>query len=198
MSGVYFTIQHMENTDKVKKTDITTKEVLLVDKDDNFIGVAEKIHAHRKSLLHRAFSVFIFNDKNELLLQKRSIKKYHCGGLWTNSCCSHAQLNEDITKTAQKRLEFEMGISTSLTYVEKFTYLAKLNEEMTEHEIDYVFVGWVSDKSSFSINQEEACDFSWAGIKNLQESITKKPEKYTPWLKKSLQVALTHQHFQQK
>ena len=188
----------MENTDKFKKIDISTKAVLLVDSEDNLIGVAEKIHAHRKSLLHRAFSIFIFNDKQELLLQKRAIEKYHCGGLWTNTCCSHAKLGEDIVKTAENRLEFEMGVSTSLTYVAKFKYLAKLSNEMFEHEIDHVFVGWVTEECPIVINHEEACDFSWVDISELQGSIQKHPEKYTPWLKKSLAIALTHQHFQRK
>ena len=113
--------------------------VILVDVYDNQVGVLPKLEAHQKGLLHRAFSVFIFNSKYELLLQKRASSKYHSGGLWTNTCCSHPREGEEILDAAKRRLIEEMGIDTSLRKVHDFIYKAELDNDLTEHEFDHVF-----------------------------------------------------------
>jgi len=115
--------------------------VVLVDENDNEIGVEEKINAHRKGLLHRAFSIFVFNSKNELLLQKRAADKYHSGGLWSNTCCSHPRPGENLKDAAHRRLQEEMGFDCSLREVFSFLYKKSFDNGLTEHELDHVFFG---------------------------------------------------------
>src|SRR5215470_11031187 len=117
------------------------QEIILVDEKDRSIGVMEKLEAHRKGLLHRAFSVFIFNSKGEMLLQQRSDEKYHSGGLWTNACCSHPAPGEDINTAAIRRLNEELGFTTSLTKIFDFIYQSSFENGLTEHEFDHVFIG---------------------------------------------------------
>ena len=117
------------------------EKVILVDKNDNQVGLMPKLEAHEKGVLHRAFSIFIFNSKYELLLQKRASSKYHSGGLWTNTCCSHPREGEDTLDAANRRLDEEMGIKTSLRKVYDFIYKAELDNQLTEHEFDHVFYG---------------------------------------------------------
>ena len=117
------------------------EQVILVDKDDKQVGLMSKLEAHEKGVLHRAFSIFIFNSKYELLLQKRASSKYHSGGLWTNTCCSHPREGEDTLDAANRRLNEEMGIKTSLRKVYDFIYKAELDNQLTEHEFDHVFYG---------------------------------------------------------
>ena len=117
------------------------EEVILVNEADEQIGVMEKMEAHEKGLLHRAFSVFIFNDKGEMLLQQRALNKYHSGGLWTNACCSHPRPGEDTLQAAKRRLMEEMGIETSLTLKNSFTYKTAFENGLTEHEFDHIFIG---------------------------------------------------------
>ena len=117
---------------------MSIEKVILVDENDNQVGVMPKLEAHQKGLLHRAFSVFIFNSKYELLLQKRASSKYHSGGLWTNTCCSHPREGEEILDAAKRRLIEEMGIDTSLRKVHDFIYKAELDNDLTEHEFDHV------------------------------------------------------------
>lgn len=179
--------------DKIYPTDIG---VILVDSNDQFLGVAEKIHAHQHGLLHRAFSIFIYNDKRQVLLQQRSPEKYHCGGLWTNTCCSHSVLNEDILISANKRLKFEMNMASNLAFVDKFLYRADLGSGMTEHEIDHVFVG-LYQGGDICPNPSEAISFRWVDIGSLRKEIITTPHMFTPWLGKALEVATRHQHFQQ-
>ncbi len=120
-----------------------TKEfVILVDENDNDIGVMEKLQAHQEGKLHRAFSIFIFNDKNEMLMQQRSLSKYHSAGLWANSCCSHPRPNETIKDAANRRLYEEMGMSCDLTIKTNFIYKSQFDNGLTEHELDYVLVGY--------------------------------------------------------
>src|SRR5690554_1424860 len=109
-----------------------TKEVVLVNEQDQVLGTKEKLQAHQKGNLHRAFSVLIFNDKNEMLLQKRASNKYHCGGLWTNACCSHPRLSETPKEAAMRRLNEELGFTTQLTYLGKFIYKAKFENGLIE------------------------------------------------------------------
>ena len=155
--------------------------VILVDKNDNQVGLMPKLEAHQKGVLHRAFSVFIFNNKYELLLQKRSFSKYHSGGLWTNTCCSHPREDEDILDAANRRLIEEMGIETSLRKVYEFTYKAELDNDLIEHEFDHVFYGVYNEDPS--INKDEAEGFKWIDMDSLNEDIKTNGDIYTVWFK---------------
>ena len=156
-------------------------KLILVDENDVPIGTIEKMEAHQKALLHRAFSVFIFNTNGEMLLQQRAIDKYHSGGLWTNTCCSHPYERQETKPAAEKRLQEEMGFTTELTKVFDFIYKAPFDNGLTEHEYDHVFTGKydgvvIPDKSEV----ENYCFMSMEGIK---ESMQLYPEKYTVWFK---------------
>ena len=155
--------------------------VILVDKNDNQVGLMPKLEAHQKGVLHRAFSVFIFNNKYELLLQKRATSKYHSGGLWTNTCCSHPREDEDILDAANRRLIEEMGIETSLRKVYEFTYKAELDNDLIEHEFDHVFYGVYNEDPS--INKDEAEGFKWIDMDSLNEDIKTNGDIYTVWFK---------------
>ena len=141
---------------------MSEEKVILVDKNDNQVGLMPKLEAHEKGVLHRAFSIFIFNSKYELLLQKRASSKYHSGGLWTNTCCSHPREGEDTLDAANRRLDEEMGIKTSLRKVYDFIYKAELDNQLTEHEFDHVFYG-VCDNDPI-LNKDEAEDFKWVDM----------------------------------
>ena len=148
---------------------MSEEKVILVDKNDNQVGLMPKLEAHEKGLLHRAFSIFIFNSKYELLLQKRASSKYHSGGLWTNTCCSHPREGEDTLDAANRRLDEEMGIKTSLRKVYDFIYKAELDNQLTEHEFDHVFYG-VFDNDPI-LNKDEAEDFKWVDMETLNLSL---------------------------
>ena len=156
-------------------------DVILVDERDEPIGTMEKLEVHQKALLHRAFSIFIFNSKGEVLLHRRADKKYHSGGLWTNACCSHPAPGEDILSAAHKRLHEEMGISAPLQKAFEFTYKASLENGLTEFEFDHVFIG-VYDGEIFP-NKEEVSDYCFKSMDELKESIASHPQKYTAWFK---------------
>tara|TARA_Y100000813_G_scaffold6892_1_gene5144 strand:+ start:436 stop:954 length:519 start_codon:yes stop_codon:yes gene_type:complete len=160
---------------------MSIEKVILVDENDNQVGVMPKLEAHQKGLLHRAFSVFIFNSKYELLLQKRASSKYHSGGLWTNTCCSHPREGEEILDAAKRRLIEEMGIDTSLRKVHDFIYKAELDNNLTEHEFDHVFYGIYNEDPI--INKDEADDFKWIDMDSLNEDIITNGDKYTIWFK---------------
>jgi len=160
---------------------MSEEKVILVDKNDNQVGLMPKLEAHEKGVLHRAFSIFIFNSKYELLLQKRASSKYHSGGLWTNTCCSHPREGEDILDAANRRLDEEMGITTSLRKVYDFIYKAELDNQLTEHEFDHVFYG-VYDKDPI-LNKDEAEDFKWVDMETLNNDIIKNEDNYTVWFK---------------
>lgn len=157
------------------------EKVVLVDRSDRQIGVAEKLQAHRDGLLHRAFSIFVLNPQGQLLLQKRAIHKYHSGGLWTNTCCSHPRPDEPTDRSVHRRLQEEMGFDCELHEVFSFIYRAKLDRGLTEHEFDRVFVGY-SDRKPI-LNPEEAEDWKWIDLKILQADIKNHPESYTYWLR---------------
>ena len=158
--------------------------VILIDENDNEIGVEEKITAHKKGNLHRAFSIFIFNSKKELLLQKRSDKKYHSPGLWSNTCCSHPQPGKDLKEEAENRLKQEMGISCKLKESFSFIYKIKFENGLTEHEYDHVFIGGYNHDPK--PNENEVSDWKWLSLDNLKEDISTNPEKYTYWLKECI------------
>tara|TARA_Y100000816_G_scaffold14284_1_gene9352 strand:- start:561 stop:1079 length:519 start_codon:yes stop_codon:yes gene_type:complete len=160
---------------------MSIEKVILVDENDNQVGVMPKLEAHQKGLLHRAFSVFIFNSKYELLLQKRASSKYHSGGLWTNTCCSHPREGEEILDAAKRRLIEEMGIDTSLRKVHDFIYKAELDNDLTEHEFDHVLYGIYNEDPI--INKDEADDFKWIDMDSLNEDIITNGDKYTIWFK---------------
>lgn len=166
------------------------KQVILVDENDVPRGIMEKMEAHKKGKLHRAFSVFVFNSKGEMLLQKRAINKYHSGGLWTNTCCSHPQPEEDLLEAAQKRLHEEMGFSCSLDKVFHFIYKAKLDNELTEHELDHVFIGQFDGEPK--INALEVTEWKYMSVKEVEESIELYPEHYAAWFKIAFTRVLEH------
>ena len=157
------------------------KQVILVDQDDRPIGTAGKMEAHEKGLLHRAFSVFIFNSKGEMLLQKRAMDKYHSGGLWSNACCSHPVPGEEILLAAQKRLKEEMGFEAQLEKLFDFIYEVKFDNHLKEHEFDHVFVGEYDGE--VSINKEEASDFCFKDVKEISQSLQTHPQEYTAWFR---------------
>lgn len=156
-------------------------QVILVDEKDQEIGQMEKLEAHEKGLLHRAFSIFIFNSLGEILLQKRAKDKYHSGGLWSNTCCSHPKPAESNQAAATRRLREEMGMSTELLPTFSFIYKSELDKGLTEHELDHVFVGFTDDIPN--LNPEEAEDYCYISPKLLRIGIKNHPEEYTEWLK---------------
>lgn len=158
-----------------------TEEVILVDQDDNPIGTMEKLEAHQKGVLHRAFSVFIFNTKNELLLQQRALDKYHSAGLWSNTCCSHPRPDEAPLQAAKRRLNEEMGINSELTFISKFLYKTRFNNGLFEHELDYIYIG-TSDTLPI-INTEEVKDFRYAPLQQIKADLQSNPAHYTAWFK---------------
>lgn len=155
--------------------------VILVDQNDIPVGTMEKIEAHRKALLHRAFSVFIFNSENKLLLQQRAFHKYHSGGLWTNTCCSHPFPGETTPDAALRRLKEEMGMEAELSYLFKFRYKAPFTNQLTEHEIDHVFIGY-SDTLP-KINSMEVADYKYRTPEAVRKDMGINPEKYTVWFR---------------
>lgn len=155
--------------------------VILVDKDDKQIGTMEKMEAHRKGELHRAFSVIVFNSQGEMLLQKRAKTKYHSGGLWTNACCSHPLPGEKIDDTVKRRVKEEIGIEVQPTFSYKFLYKTLLDQNLIEHELDHVFVAEFDGKPA--LNSEEAEDWKYASVDWLKEDVKKNPSHYTYWFK---------------
>lgn len=145
------------------------------------IGTIEKMEAHQKALLHRAFSVFIFNTKGEMLLQQRALDKYHSGGLWTNACCSHPYDGQQTQAAAEKRLQEEMGFTTVLTKVFDFIYKAPFDNGLTEHEFDHVFAGVYN--GAIVPDKSEVEDFCFMSMEDIKESLQLHPEKYTVWFK---------------
>ncbi len=160
------------------------EKVILVDKNNKKLGVEEKINVHKKGKLHRAFSIFVFNSKEELLIQKRDKKKYHCGGLWSNTVCSHPQLSETYNQATHRRLKEEMGFDCALKKLFCFTYKVKFQNGLIENEYDCVFIGKFNGKPK--PNTKEIMDYKWISIKKLKQEILKNPKKYTPWLKIAL------------
>jgi isopentenyl-diphosphate delta-isomerase len=155
--------------------------VQLVDEQDKETGTMEKLLAHREGKLHRALSVIIFNSKRELLLQKRATDKYHSGGLWTNTCCSHPRPGEPVPEAAERRLLEEMGLSCTLIPMFKFVYQEELDNDLTEYELDHVFVGITDDLPV--LNPEEAEPYRYISLSALQAEIQEKPENFTVWFK---------------
>ena len=157
------------------------EEVILVDTNDNPIGLMPKMEAHEKALLHRAFSVFILNKKGELMLQQRAIHKYHSPGLWTNTCCSHQRVGEGNIVAGNRRLKEEMGFSTSLEEIFSFIYKAPFENGLTEHELDHVLLGYYEDFPD--TNPEEVQSWKWMNLEEVEYEIRDNPQDFTVWFK---------------
>jgi isopentenyl-diphosphate delta-isomerase len=167
--------------------------LILVDPHDRQIGVEEKMKAHREGKLHRAFSVFVFNEKGEMLLQKRAPQKYHSGGLWTNACCSHPRPGEAIEQAATRRLNEEMGFVCELKKTFHFIYKAELDGGLIEHEFDHVFIGNYNGKVCPNI--DEVADYRWLNVQTIKQELEHFPERYTVWFKIAFERALKSEVF---
>lgn len=157
------------------------QEVILVNGQDEQTGVMEKMEAHQKGLLHRAFSIFIFNSRGEMLLQQRASSKYHSPDLWTNACCSHPQPGESTEQAATRRLREELGFETKLSGIFSFTYRAVFENGLTEHEFDHVLIGTYN--GLVFPNADEVKDYCFMKPEKIRESLSSHPHKYTEWFK---------------
>jgi isopentenyl-diphosphate delta-isomerase len=155
--------------------------VILVDEKDKPLGTAEKLEAHRKGQLHRAFSIFIFNSKGDMLLQQRALGKYHSGGLWTNACCSHPVVEMDLVDFARLRLHEEMGFDTALEKIFDFVYHADMENGLIEHEFDHVYVG--NYEGDISYDKDEVMDYCYRSLEDISSSLVSHPHKYTAWFR---------------
>lgn len=166
------------------------EQVVLVNTLDEAQGTMEKMDAHRKGLLHRAFSVFILNSKGELLLQQRAHHKYHSGGLWTNTCCSHPRDGEDVVEAGHRRLVEEMGMQCQLSKGFDFIYRSELDQGLVEHEFDHVLFGR-SDVNPRP-NPEEVADFRYVTFAALREELAATPDRFTTWFRICFERAADH------
>ncbi len=155
------------------------EDIILVDETDNPVGTMEKIEAHQKALLHRAFSVFIFNTKGEMLLQRRAAGKYHSPGLWTNACCSHPRPGEDTHAAALRRLGEELGFTTDLEKLFTFTYRTEFDNGLTEFEFDHVFVGLYD--GVIHPDAGEVSDYCYRPMEEIRSELRSSPQQYTSW-----------------
>jgi len=156
-------------------------QLILVDQNDNITGYEEKLKTHQKGLLHRAFSIFVTNNRHELLLQRRAFDKYHSGGLWANTCCSHPLKGEEIEITLHRRLKAEMGFDCLLRPLFTFIYKARFENGLTEYEFDHVFTGQYEGNPK--PDQAEVAEWKWMNIKALKADLIKNPDAYSYWLK---------------
>ena len=166
------------------------EQLILVDEEDREVGIMDKLAVHQQGLLHRAFSVFIFNKKGELLLQQRADEKYHSGGLWTNTCCSHPRQGEELNVAVPRRLNEEMGMQCPAEFMFSFTYRMDFDNGLTEHEFDHVYFGRSDDLPQ--PNPSEVKNFKYIGLEELQKAIEQKPEDFTAWLKICLPKVQEH------
>ena len=157
------------------------EQVILVNSKDKALGTIGKLEAHEKGLLHRAFSVFVFNEKGELLLQKRALHKYHTPGLWTNTCCSHQRPNENNLDAAKRRLKEEMGLNLEPTFSFSFLYESAFENGLIEHEFDHVFYA-ISNQTP-SINPDEVDSYKYLSLKEIEDDFTLHPNQYASWFK---------------
>lgn len=160
---------------------INEELLVLVNEKDEMLGTMEKMEVHRKALLHRAFSVFLFNNAGEMLLQQRAFSKYHSGGLWTNTCCSHPYPHETPLEAGKRRTKEELGIEADLQHAFSFVYRATLDNQLTEHEFDHVLVGQYDGK--IEPNATEVHDYRFQSLASLRESLEADPSSYTVWFK---------------
>ncbi len=154
-------------------------KIILVNEHDDMVGTIDKMEAHKQGLLHRAFSVFIFNSKGEMLMQQRALTKYHSAGLWTNACCSHPMPGEKTTDAAQRRLMEELGFEAPIEKIFDFTYKAEFDNGLTEHEFDHVFAG--EYEGEIDANPDEVKDFCYKEISEIKNMLQEHPQKFTAW-----------------
>ncbi len=166
------------------------ENVILVDKNDNELGLMEKMEAHEKAVLHRAFSVFIFNSEGKLMLQQRALHKYHSPGLWTNTVCSHPRSGETTSEAAHRRIVEEMGFDCDFEEAFSFVYNADVGQGLTEHELDHVFIG-ESDKQP-EINSDEVASWKYVDLEWLEKDVKENSEDYTIWFKIALTEVISH------
>jgi isopentenyl-diphosphate delta-isomerase len=166
-----------------------SNSVILIDKSDNMLGTMDKMAAHKGGKLHRAFSVFIFDSKGRLLLQQRAAGKYHSGGLWSNTCCSHPAPGEQTLAAAYRRLTQEMGMNCKLDYAFNFIYREEMNG-LTEYELDHVYFG-VCDVLPVP-DAAEVSDFKYIEMADLKEALKTSPEAYTKWLAICFDKVMAH------
>ncbi|MBT1685045.1 isopentenyl-diphosphate Delta-isomerase [Dawidia soli] len=167
------------------------EHVILVNEQDEAIGTMEKMEAHQKGILHRAFSILLFNARGELLLQQRALDKYHSGGLWTNTCCSHPLPGESMEAATRRKLYQEMGIDLQPTFAYKFIYRAPLDHDLVEHEYDHVYTGFYDGAPA--INRDEVADWKYMSLPSLQEDMRRHPAHYTYWFKLIVERGLENQ-----
>jgi isopentenyl-diphosphate delta-isomerase len=155
------------------------EQLILVNELDEMVGTMEKMEAHQKAMLHRAFSIFIFNSQGEMLLQQRAEEKYHCGGLWTNTCCSHPRPEEDTAAAAKRRLQEELGFTTPIKKAFDFVYKAPFSNGLTEYEFDHVFFG--EYEGDLRPNPKEVAAVRYLSVNTIQSMMEEKPAQFTPW-----------------
>ncbi len=172
------------------------ENVILVDEKDTTLCYMEKMEAHRKALLHRAFSIFVFNENDELMLQQRAKEKYHSPSLWTNTCCSHPRPGEKLEYSVHRRLVEEMGFDCELNKVFDFIYKAELDQGLTEHEFDHVFFGRYDEHPV--INPDEVQDWKWMSMRDIAADMKKNPENYTVWFRIAFNRVRHHMRKQKK
>jgi len=178
---VFVAVRRVEDIKRGMIDAAASDHVILVDTNDREIGTAPKLPAHEAGKLHRAFSIFIWGPDNRVMLQRRALEKYHSGGLWTNTCCSHPCPGESTEAAAHRRLREEMGFDCPLTPAFHFIYRAELDHGLTEHEFDHVYFG-VFDGEPV-LNRAEACDWRWVAPAALDAEIAAKPATFTVWFK---------------
>ena len=166
--------------------------LILVDENDKEIGLMDKLSVHQKGLLHRAFSVFIFNSNDELLLQQRADEKYHSGGLWSNTCCSHTNNREGIQETITRRLKEEMGLETKTQFQFKFLYQTDFENSLKEHELDHVYFGKSDEKPNPDLS--EVKNWKYLSLEKLTQDISLNPQNYSEWLKICIPDVVRHFH----
>lgn len=157
------------------------EKVVLVTEKDEVLGLMEKMQAHENGILHRAFSVFLYNSKGEMLLQKRAAEKYHSPNQWTNACCSHPRIEETYEQAAKRRIKEELGIDCELEEKFWFIYKADVGQNLWEHELDHVFVG--NYEEEFNLNKEEVAEVRYISLENLNLELENNPENFTEWFK---------------
>jgi len=165
-------------------------QVILVNEQDEVTGVMEKMEAHRKGLLHRAFSVFILNDTGEMLLQQRALDKYHSGGLWTNACCSHPFPGETVAQAAHRRLFEEMGFDCPLSELFQFTYRTDFDNGLIEHEYDHVLIGTFN--GTINPNPQEVNDYRYMPVETITRLLQEQPAQFTSWFKLAFPKLIEH------
>lgn len=168
------------------------EQVILVNEKDEQIGLMPKMEAHEKALLHRAFSVFVFNRNNELMIQQRAFEKYHSPGLWTNTCCSHQREGESNIEAGKRRLQEEMGFTTDLKDTVSFIYKAPFDNGLTEHEFDHILVGYYDGEPD--LNPSEVNDYRWLSLEDLKTDMAENPDIYTEWFKIIFEKYYQHIH----